>query len=66
MSARARRYTLTVIAAAVVLLSVVFLRGYGRGLWHPYYRQMTKPRTVPAVLAEIGPTIAREPATLKG
>ncbi len=29
--------------------------GYGRGVWHPYSRQVAGPRTVPGVLAEIGP-----------
>jgi hypothetical protein len=37
-----------------------FHRGYGRALVHPYYRQVTTPRTVQGVLQDIGPR--RRPA----
>jgi L,D-transpeptidase-like protein len=37
------------------LLGVAFSRGYGRSLWHPYYREVAGTRTVAAVLAGVGP-----------
>ena len=56
MSTRARRIIFATVAAAVVLfVAVAFHRGYGRGMWHPYYRSVSGPRTVQTVLTEVGP-----------
>jgi hypothetical protein len=42
-------------AGVILLLAAAFHRGYGRGLWYPYYLRVAAPRTLPAVLGEIAP-----------
>ena len=55
MSSREQRIAVGFCAGAIFLLAGALHRGYGRRLWHPYYRQVTEPRTVQTVLAETGP-----------
>jgi hypothetical protein len=52
---RSRRIVLGGIAGVRLILIGALSRGYGRGLWHPYYRRVAEPRTLQTVLADVGP-----------
>lgn len=51
------RFAAVALLAVIAAAMVAFQRGWGRGVWHPYYREMTGSgaRTIPAVLADVGP-----------